>query len=42
LHGVNPRLVYAQLSALGYDGPYAERCGFDLIAQGMAGSWSVC
>jgi crotonobetainyl-CoA:carnitine CoA-transferase CaiB-like acyl-CoA transferase len=25
LHEVNPRLIYAQLSGLGYDGPYAGR-----------------
>jgi len=31
----NPRLIYAQLSGFGYDGPYAGRGGFDLIAQGM-------
>ncbi len=31
----NPRLIYAQLSGFGYDGPYAARGGFDLIAQGM-------
>ena len=35
LREVNPRLIYAQLSGLGYDGPYAGRGGFDLIAQGM-------
>src|SRR5262249_40069652 len=38
---VNPRLVYAQLSGLGYDGPYAGRGGFDLIAQGMGGIMHV-
>jgi crotonobetainyl-CoA:carnitine CoA-transferase CaiB-like acyl-CoA transferase len=35
LREVNPRLIYAQLSGLGYDGrplPYAGG-GFDLIAQ---------
>ena len=41
LHRVNPRLVYAQLSGLGYDGPYAGRGGFDLIAQGMGGIMHV-
>ena len=30
MHEVNPRLIYAQLSGLGYDGPYAGRGGFDL------------
>ncbi len=41
LHRLNPRLVYAQLSGLGYDGPYAGRGGFDLIAQGMGGIMHV-
>ena len=37
----NPRLVYASISGFGQDGPYADRPGFDLIAQGMAGIMSV-
>lgn len=37
----NPRLVYASISGFGQDGPYADRPGFDLIAQGMAGVMSV-
>src|SRR3546814_2552867 len=37
LRDVNPRLIYAQLSGLGYDGPLAARGGFDLLAQGLAG-----
>ncbi len=41
LHAFNPRLIYAQLSGLGYDGPYAGRGGFDLIAQGMGGIMHV-
>jgi crotonobetainyl-CoA:carnitine CoA-transferase CaiB-like acyl-CoA transferase len=41
LKAVNPRLVYAQLSGLGYDGPLAGRGGFDLIAQGMGGIMHV-
>jgi crotonobetainyl-CoA:carnitine CoA-transferase CaiB-like acyl-CoA transferase len=41
LSAVNPRLIYAQLSGLGYDGPYAGRGGFDLIAQGMGGIMHV-
>ena len=41
LRAVNPRLIYAQLSGLGYDGPYAGRGGFDLIAQGMGGIMHV-
>lgn len=41
LHTLNPRLIYAQLSGLGYDGPSAGRGGFDLIAQGMGGIMHV-
>jgi crotonobetainyl-CoA:carnitine CoA-transferase CaiB-like acyl-CoA transferase len=41
LRKVNPRLIYAQLSGLGYDGPFAARGGFDLIAQGMGGIMHV-
>ncbi len=41
LREANPRLIYAQLSGLGYDGPYAGRGGFDLIAQGMGGIMHV-
>jgi crotonobetainyl-CoA:carnitine CoA-transferase CaiB-like acyl-CoA transferase len=41
LHQRNPRLIYAQLSGLGYDGPDAGRGGFDLIAQGMGGIMHV-
>jgi crotonobetainyl-CoA:carnitine CoA-transferase CaiB-like acyl-CoA transferase len=37
----SPRLVYAQLSAFGSDGPYRDRGGFDLIAQGMGGIMHV-
>ena len=41
LHEINPQLIYAQLSGLGYDGPCAGRGGFDLIAQGMGGIMHV-
>jgi len=41
LRKLNPRLIYAQLSGLGYDGPLASRGGFDLIAQGMGGIMHV-
>src|SRR5215467_6927242 len=37
----NPRLVYAQLSGFGADGPYRDKGGFDLIAQGMGGLMHV-
>ena len=41
LSAVNPRLVYGSISGFGQDGPYAERPGFDQIAQGMGGLMSV-
>lgn len=37
----NPRLIYCEISGFGRTGPYAERGGFDLIAQGMSGLMSV-
>jgi crotonobetainyl-CoA:carnitine CoA-transferase CaiB-like acyl-CoA transferase len=41
LHAANPRLVYCQITGFGRTGPFAERGGFDLIAQGYAGLMSV-
>lgn len=41
LKEINPRLIYAQLSGFGYDGPDAGRGGFDLIAQGRGGIMHV-
>ncbi|MGH7501709.1 MAG: CaiB/BaiF CoA transferase family protein [Longimicrobiales bacterium] len=38
---MQPGIVYASISGFGQDGPYAQRPGFDLIAQGMAGLMSV-
>jgi crotonobetainyl-CoA:carnitine CoA-transferase CaiB-like acyl-CoA transferase len=37
LKKVNPRIVLGSISGYGQDGPYAERAGFDQIAQGMGG-----
>ncbi|MFC6790510.1 CaiB/BaiF CoA transferase family protein [Methylobacterium komagatae] len=36
-----PGLVYCSLSGFGRSGPYADRAGFDLVAQGMSGLMSV-
>jgi formyl-CoA transferase len=38
---VNPRIVYGSISGFGQTGPYAERPGFDQIAQGMGGLMSI-
>src|SRR5690606_21359829 len=37
LHKVFPRLVYCSVSGYGQTGPWAERGGFDLVAQAMSG-----
>ena len=41
LRAVNPRLVYASISGFGQTGPWAQRPGFDLIAQAMSGILSA-
>src|SRR6202047_3848011 len=33
----NPRLIYCSVTGFGQDGPYAQRPGYDLMAQGMGG-----
>jgi crotonobetainyl-CoA:carnitine CoA-transferase CaiB-like acyl-CoA transferase len=37
----NPGLISCEISGFGRSGPYAERAGFDLIAQGMSGLMSI-
>ncbi len=41
LHARNPRLIFCSISGFGRTGPYADRGGFDLIAQGISGVMSV-
>ena len=41
LSEINPRLVYASISGFGGSGPYRNRGGFDLVAQGMSGLMSI-
>jgi formyl-CoA transferase len=41
LGAMNPRLIFASISGFGQDGPYADRPGFDQIAQGMGGLMSI-
>ena len=41
LRKINPGLIYCEISGFGRTGPYAERGGFDLIAQGMSGLMSI-
>jgi crotonobetainyl-CoA:carnitine CoA-transferase CaiB-like acyl-CoA transferase len=37
----NPGLIYCAISGYGRDGPWADKGGFDLIAQGFAGLMSI-
>jgi crotonobetainyl-CoA:carnitine CoA-transferase CaiB-like acyl-CoA transferase len=41
VHALNPRLIYCSISGFGRTGPYADRGGFDLVTQGMAGLMSI-
>jgi len=38
---INPKIVYVSISGFGQSGPWAERPGFDLMAQAMSGVMSV-
>ena len=41
LSKVNPALICCSISGFGQTGPYRDRGGFDLVAQGMSGLMSV-
>lgn len=41
LSQANPGLIYCAISGYGRTGPYADKGGFDLIAQGFAGLMSI-
>ena len=41
VHALNARLIYCSISGFGRTGPYADRGGFDLVAQGMSGLMSI-
>lgn len=41
LHARNRRLILGSISGFGQTGPYAQRGGFDLIAQAMSGLMSI-
>lgn len=41
LHELNPGLIYCSISGYGHDGPYANRPGYDFVAQAESGIMSV-
>jgi crotonobetainyl-CoA:carnitine CoA-transferase CaiB-like acyl-CoA transferase len=41
LTAIKPDIILTQISAFGFDGPYAERVGFDPVAQAMAGTMGL-
>ena len=41
LSALKPSLVYCSISGFGSTGPYKQRGGFDLVAQGMSGLMSI-
>jgi crotonobetainyl-CoA:carnitine CoA-transferase CaiB-like acyl-CoA transferase len=41
LRAANPGLIYCAVSGYGHTGPYADKGGFDLIAQGFGGLMSI-
>lgn len=41
LKAINEKIILVSISGFGQDGPYADRPGFDQIAQGMGGLMSI-
>ena len=41
LKTINPRLVYASITAFGQYGPYAPQRGYDILAQAISGYMSI-
>jgi crotonobetainyl-CoA:carnitine CoA-transferase CaiB-like acyl-CoA transferase len=41
LKKINPGLIYCSISGYGRTGPYADKGGYDLIAQGMSGLMAI-
>jgi crotonobetainyl-CoA:carnitine CoA-transferase CaiB-like acyl-CoA transferase len=41
LRRVNPRLIYASITAFGQHGPYAGQRGYDMLAQAISGYMSI-
>ncbi len=41
LRAVKPDIIFARISTFGPDGPYANRVGFDTVAQAMSGAMSL-
>ena len=41
LKKINPRIILCEISGYGRTGPYADKGGFDLVAQGMSGLMSI-
>ena len=41
LKKINPKIILCEISGYGRTGPYADKGGFDLVAQGMSGLMSI-
>src|SRR5512136_3051113 len=41
LRSIKPDIILARISTFGPDGPYAQRVGFDTVAQAMSGAMSL-